>query len=172
MPVVGIVFRVHPIRDHENLHILEQGVSGPIAVALIAVDLVERLAQFHAPAFQLNLDQSQPVHQQRQVIAGPVGSVVRDLRRDLIAVAAPFRLVEEFHPCGAAIVYLQRTAITQGLGLVEDIALFPMVQDCAEFPGLEFEPVMCLKLGLQVCGKGRAIRNGDKLSAQSCKAFD
>ena len=46
---VGVVLRERAVGDHEELDVLEQPGVGPEAVALVAVDLVERLADVDAP---------------------------------------------------------------------------------------------------------------------------
>ena len=47
---VGIVFRVRAVGDDENLHIFKQPRAGIEGIALIAVDLIERLADGNAAA--------------------------------------------------------------------------------------------------------------------------
>ena len=66
---VGIILGVGAVGDHKNLHILIQAAARPKAVPLVAVYLIKRLPDRHAPAFQLDMDQGQAVHQNRHVIA-------------------------------------------------------------------------------------------------------
>ena len=47
---VGIVFRVRAVGDDKNLHILKQPRAGIEGIALVAVDLIERLADGNAAA--------------------------------------------------------------------------------------------------------------------------
>ena len=73
------------VADHEELHVLEQARSGPEAVALVAVDLVERLADVHAAALQLDVHHRKPVDQHRHVVAiGALGAALA--RADLVLV--------------------------------------------------------------------------------------
>ena len=65
---VGVILGVRAIRNDENLYIVIQPAARPKAVPLVAVDLVERLPDSHAPAFQLDMDQRQTIHQNRDVI--------------------------------------------------------------------------------------------------------
>ena len=71
-----------------------------------------------------------------------------------------------------AIIPPQGKVIPQGLSLVKDIALFQMVQDNGDIVIGERQPVMCLKLGLKVRGKCRAVGDCDCLSAQPFEVFD
>lgn len=66
---VGIILGVTTVRDHKDLHIFKQTAPGKEAVALIAVDLVERLADRDAAAFQLDMYHRQTVDKDRHVIA-------------------------------------------------------------------------------------------------------
>ena len=66
---VGIVFRVCAVGDDENLHIFKQPRTGIEGVALIAVDLVERLADGNAAALQLDVDKRKPVDEHGHIIA-------------------------------------------------------------------------------------------------------
>ena len=66
---VGIVFRVRAVGDDKNLHILKQPRAGIERIALIAVDLIERLADGNAAALQLNVDEREAVDEHGHVIA-------------------------------------------------------------------------------------------------------
>ena len=66
---VGIVFRVCAVGDNKNLNVLKQTAAGKEAVALVAVDLVERLAYGNAAAFELDMYHRQTVDEHRHVIA-------------------------------------------------------------------------------------------------------
>ena len=66
---VGIILGMRPFGDHKNLHLLKQPVAGLEAVPLIPLDLVERLPDGHAPAFQLYLDQGKTIYQDSHVVA-------------------------------------------------------------------------------------------------------
>lgn len=71
---VGIVLRERAVGDDEDLHVLVQSALGPKTVALIAVDLVERLLDGHATAFQFHMNERQTVDQDCDVIAGVMRS--------------------------------------------------------------------------------------------------
>ena len=66
---VGVVLGQRAVADHEELDVLEQARAGPEAVALVAVDLVERLADVDAAALELDVHQRQAVDQDRDVVA-------------------------------------------------------------------------------------------------------
>ena len=65
---VGVIFCGCTVGDHENLHILIQSAACPKAVALIAVNLVERLFDCNAAPLQLHMDKGQTVYQNRHII--------------------------------------------------------------------------------------------------------
>lgn len=66
---VGIVFRVRAVGDDKNLHILKQPRTGIKGIALIAVDLIERLADGNATALQFNVNKRKAVDEHGHVIA-------------------------------------------------------------------------------------------------------
>ena len=66
---VGIILRVGAVGDDENLDIFKQAACRPEAVTLVALDLVERLADGHAAAFQLDMYQRQAVDENGYVVA-------------------------------------------------------------------------------------------------------
>ncbi len=67
----AVVLRERAVADHEQLHVVEQPRPGPERVALVAVDLVERLPDVDPAAFQLHMHQRQTVHEDGHVV--PVG---------------------------------------------------------------------------------------------------
>ena len=67
--VLRVVLRQRAVADHEELHVLEQARAGPEAVALVAVDLVERLADVDAAALELDVHHRQAVDEDRDVVA-------------------------------------------------------------------------------------------------------
>ena len=69
---VRVVLGQRAVADHEELDVLEQSGAGPEAVALVAVDLVERLADIDAAALQLDMHERQAVDEHRHVV--PVGA--------------------------------------------------------------------------------------------------
>ena len=66
---IRIILRIRPVRNDENLHILIQPRARPEAVALVAVDLVERLANLHAAPLQLQMHERQAVDENRHIVA-------------------------------------------------------------------------------------------------------
>ena len=82
------------VRDDEDLHVLEKTGARPEALALVALDLVERLAKLDAAALQLDMHERKAVDEDRHVVAVVVGAgaggvLVQDLQRvpvDVVAV--------------------------------------------------------------------------------------
>ena len=66
---VGIIFCIRAVGDDKNLNILKQTAAGKEALALIAVDLVERLADRNAAPLQLDMHHRKTVDKHRHVIA-------------------------------------------------------------------------------------------------------
>ena len=66
---VAVILRLRAVADYEQLHVLKQSTSCPEALAVVAVDLVERFLDVHAPAFQLHVDERQAVHEDGHVVA-------------------------------------------------------------------------------------------------------
>ena len=66
---VGIVFRVRAVGDDKNLHILKQPRTGIERIALVAVDLIERLADGNAAALQFNVNKRKAVDEHGHIIA-------------------------------------------------------------------------------------------------------
>ena len=66
---VGIILRVGAVGDDENLDIFKQAACCPEAVALVALDLVERLADGHAAPLELDMYQRQTIDEDGHVVA-------------------------------------------------------------------------------------------------------
>ena len=66
---VAVILRLRAVADDEQLHVLEQAAACPEALAVVAVDLVERFLDVNAPAFQLYVDERQAVHKNGHVVA-------------------------------------------------------------------------------------------------------
>lgn len=66
---IGIILRVGAVGDDENLDVFKQAACCPEAVALVALDLVERLADGHAAPLQLDMYQRQTVDEDGHVVA-------------------------------------------------------------------------------------------------------
>ena len=50
LPRIGVILRVHPVADHEELDEVEQPVAAPEAVFLVTLDLVEGFLHLQPPA--------------------------------------------------------------------------------------------------------------------------
>ena len=66
---VGVILGERAVADDKELHVLEQAGTGPEAVALVAVDLVERLADVDPAALELDVHERQAVDEDRDVVA-------------------------------------------------------------------------------------------------------
>ena len=108
---VGVILGVAAVRDHEDLDILKQTAPGKEAVALIAVDLVERLADRDAAAFELDMYHRQTVDEDRDVIAVvvlctfiPADLILVD---DLYIIIMDILLVDQQNVLAGAVVTAQ-----------------------------------------------------------------
>ena len=105
---IGVILGVAAVRDHKDLDILKQPAAGKEAVALIAVDLVERLADRDAAAFELDMYHRQTVDEDRNVIAVVVlGAVIPAdliLVNDLHKVVVDVLLVDQRDVLAGAVV--------------------------------------------------------------------
>ena len=106
---VGVVLGECAVGDDEQLDVLKQTAARPEAVPLVPVDLVERLTDVHAPAFEFDVHQRQPVDEDRHVV--PVGIpgaalTLADLVLvdDLESVVVDTSLVDQQHILGGAVV--------------------------------------------------------------------
>ena len=108
---VGVILSVRAVRDHKDLDILKEPAAGKEAVALIAVDLVERLADRDAAAFELDMYHRQTVDEDRDVIAVVVlGAVIPAdliLVDDLHEVVVDILLVDQRDVLAGAVVTVQ-----------------------------------------------------------------
>lgn len=105
---VGIIFRVGAVGDDENLDILKQAACCPEAVALVALDLVERLADGHAAPLQLDMYHRQAVDEDGHIVARVV--VARSLLvlvEHLQAVVVDVLFVQQVDVFGRAAVLPQ-----------------------------------------------------------------
>ena len=66
---IRIILRIRPVRNDENLHILIQSRTRPKTVALVAIDLIERLPNLHAAPLQLQMHERQAVDENRHIVA-------------------------------------------------------------------------------------------------------
>ena len=99
--VLRVVLRQRAVADHEQLDVLEQARAGPEAVALVAVDLVERLADVDAAALELDVHQRQAVDEDRHVVAvGVLGAALA--LTDLVLVDDLQPVVVDVRSCRSA----------------------------------------------------------------------
>ena len=102
---VRVVLGLGAVGDDEDLDIAEQAGASPEGVTLVAVDLVEGLADGHAAALELDVHQWQAVDEDGDVVAGVVGACIDDvLVGDLQAVIVDVRLVDKPDVLGLAVV--------------------------------------------------------------------
>ena len=66
---VRVVFGVRAVGDYENLYVFVKSRACPKAIALIAIDLIERFTDRHTAAFQLNMYEGQTVDEHGHVVA-------------------------------------------------------------------------------------------------------
>ena len=96
---VGIILGVNAVTDHIDLNVLKESAARGEALALIAVDLVERLADRDAAAFQLDMYHRQTVDKDRHVIAVVMHSAVASgnliLVDDLYGIVMDVLLVDQ-----------------------------------------------------------------------------
>ena len=123
---VAVVLRLRAVADDEQLHVAEQAGVGPEAVALVAVDLVERLADRHAPTLQLHVHQRQTVDQHRDVVAVRAGSRRFVLVDDLEPIVVDVLLVDQVDVLDCAVVTLQHLDVVfLDAGSLLDDAVIP-----------------------------------------------
>ena len=125
---VGVILGICTIGHHKNLHILKQARSRPEAVPLVAVDLVERLPDGHAPPLQFNMYHGQAVDQNRHIIAVVVGRALlfgnSILVDDLQAVVVNVLFIKQRDVFAAAVVpaeHLHKVLLNEP-GLFHDAA--------------------------------------------------
>ena len=120
---VGVVLRVSAVGDDEDLHVAVEARAGPEGVALVAVDLVEGLADGQAAALELDMDQRQAVDEDGDVVAVPVCAGVDDvLVSDLEPIVVDALLVDEPDVLELAIVPAEDldVVLLDTAGLVND----------------------------------------------------
>ena len=93
---VGIILRVRAVGNDKYLHILIKTAGRPKAVALVALDLVERLADGDTAALEFDMYHGQAIDQHRHVIAHIVrASALLILVDDLKEVIVNILFVDE-----------------------------------------------------------------------------
>ena len=124
---VGIILRIRSVGDNEYLHIVKKPAACPKAVALIAIDLVERLADSHAPPLQLHMDEGQPVDKDGHIVAVVVrralrlrdGILVDDLQR-VVVDALLIQQPNVLRLAGIPLERLRRVTVLYPAGLFLD----------------------------------------------------
>ena len=178
---VGVILGIRAVGHHKNLHILKQARSRPKAVPLIAVDLVERLPDGHAPPLQFNMYHGQAVHQNRHIIAVVVGRALlfgnSILVDNLQAVVVDVLFIEQGDVFAAAVVpaeHLHKVLLNEP-GLFHD-ATFGVCQHLAEkaSPFLIGKPVIVhrFQLKAQVVHQIFFLVDGQVLIAQFLQQTD
>ena len=105
---VGIILRVGAVGDDENLDVFKKAACCPESVALVALDLVERLADGHAAPLEFDMYQRQTVDEDGHVVARVV--VARSLLvlvEHLQAVVVDVLFVQQVDVFGRAAVLPQ-----------------------------------------------------------------
>ena len=124
---VAVILGQRAIADDKQLYILEQPGTGPKAVALVAVNLVERLAEIHAPALEFDMHHRQAVHEHRHIV--PVGPrpLHLILVDDLKAVVVNVPLVDQLDVLAAAVIALEHLDMVflDACGLFHDAVVGP-----------------------------------------------
>lgn len=156
---VGIIFRVGAVGDDENLDIFKKAACCPEAVTLVALDLVERLADGHAAAFQLDMYQRQAVDEDGYVVARVV--VARSLLvlvEHLQTVVVDVLFVQQVDVFGRAAV------LPQHLHMIElnPARLFQNAVVCARDAVLEKARPLAVRKGVVVQPLQLAAEVGDE----------
>ena len=93
---IGIILRVRAVGNDKDLHILIKTAGRPKTVALVALDLVERLADGDTAALEFDMYHGQAIDQHRHVIAHIVrASALLILVDDLKEVIVNILFVDE-----------------------------------------------------------------------------
>ena len=153
---VAVVLRARAVGDDEDLDELEEPRARPETLALVALDLVERLAQAHAAPLELYVHERKAVHEDRHVVAVLVRALVRlVLVHHLEAVPVDMVPVQEVDVLIRAVIALEGydRVVLDAPRLVDDRKR--RVRDVlrAEAPPLgvgELDAVQLLELGAQV----------------------
>lgn len=153
---VGVVLRQRAVTDDEQLDVFEEAGPCPEAVALVAINLVKRLADVHTAALELHMHQRQPVDENSNVIPVRPSRASRSLANlilvnDLQPVVVYVLLVDEM--CRGAVDrrLFDRdpdTALKNIVSLVEGLWVLDGVVPCNTWLSLDRRRAL-LKLLLQ-----------------------
>ena len=104
---VAVILGQGAIADDKQLHILEQAGARPETVALVAIDLIEGLADIHPTALELHMHHWQTIDQYRHVVTVDPLALRLILIDDLQAVVVDVLLVDQVNILDRAIVTLE-----------------------------------------------------------------
>ena len=165
--VVGEIFGIDSIADDENLDVAKQPLARQKRMSVVTVDLIERLFQFQTPTLQFNVNQGQPVDQQRHVIAVGAPAFHGHLTRYLILVLAPADLVNQLDVAGFTAVFPVVDLAAQGFGFFKDVSTRNGVENLSELRVGQLDPVVDFKLALEICDQITFILNYYKFVSQN-----
>jgi len=119
-------------------------------MTLVAIDLVEGFFQFQSTPLELDLDEGDPVYQERDVVAILIRSLNGNLAGDLELVLTPLLQLQELYVDALARVPVELHFIPEYFTPFEDITAVQVVGDFPELVVREFKLVMLFKLCFQV----------------------
>ena len=93
--VVGEIASVHAVGYDEQLDVIKQSVEGSLVIALY---LIVRLLQLHAPTLQFYLNQRQTIDKYRHIVTAFLSALNRNLIGNLKLVLTPVSAVQELYP--------------------------------------------------------------------------
>lgn len=114
--IVGKVAGVNTVGDYENLYVVKQAVERGLVITLY---LIIGFLQFHATAFQLNLNKRQAIDEYGDIVTAFSPTLDCDLVRHLKFVLTPFLCVQKFKPNTLAVVKVKSKEIAELLGLLK-----------------------------------------------------
>ncbi len=158
---VGIVLGVCTIGDDKNLHKLIQAAGCPEAIPLVAVNLIERLPNGHAPALQLNVHQGQAIDQHRYIIAVIMGSPFLGgngiLMDDLQAIVVDVLFINEPDVLALPVVPVEHLHFV----LLNQLRLFhhAAILFCQHFPPEPFPFAIGKDVSIQLFQLGAQVSN-------------
>ena len=166
---VGIILRIGAVGDDKELDILKEAGSGPEGIPLVAVNLVEGLADGHSPAFEFHMNQRQAVDQNGDIIAivmpGALALGHDVLVDDLKGIAVHVLPVNEGDILGHAIVPLQDLDIVllDHAGLFDNVTVRigdDLMKEAIPFGVGELIGIQPLQLGTEICDQVALGMNG------------
>ena len=97
---VAVIFRLGAVGDDEDLHVLEETGAAPERLTLVAVDLVEGLADGHTPPLQLHEDEWETIDEDRHIVTvlplAALGGVLVDDLQAVVVDILPVKDAEVF----------------------------------------------------------------------------